>query len=113
MGRFLEEFVRRAKALKIGPALDYSIEMGSLASQRQLGKAGGARERCRGAGSHVGGRRQAAAGPGTAVLRADHPDGVRPEMKVFAEETFGPVVSVYPFASEKEAIRLANASATV
>ena len=35
---------------------------------------------------------------------------VREDMKVYAEETFGPVVSVYPFAAEAEAIERANAS---
>jgi acyl-CoA reductase-like NAD-dependent aldehyde dehydrogenase len=32
------------------------------------------------------------------------------DMKVYAEETFGPVVSVYPFASDDEAIAMANRS---
>src|SRR5262249_49397976 len=36
--------------------------------------------------------------------------GVQPGMKVFSEETFGPVVSVYPFANEEEAVQAANAS---
>jgi acyl-CoA reductase-like NAD-dependent aldehyde dehydrogenase len=34
--------------------------------------------------------------------------GVTPEMTVFAEETFGPVTSLYPFDSLEEAIDLAN-----
>lgn len=36
--------------------------------------------------------------------------GVTPEMTVFAEETFGPVTSLYPFNSLDEAIELANAT---
>jgi len=32
-------------------------------------------------------------------------------MDVFAEETFGPVVAVYPVSGEDEAVRLANATA--
>ena len=31
-------------------------------------------------------------------------------MRIFSEETFGPVVSVYPFSSDEEAIQLANDS---
>lgn len=36
--------------------------------------------------------------------------GVTPDMLVYAEETFGPVVSVYPIASIDEAIERANDS---
>jgi len=35
---------------------------------------------------------------------------VTSQMQVYADETFGPVVSVYPFSSEDEAVELANAS---
>ncbi len=37
-------------------------------------------------------------------------DKVTPEMKVFNEETFGPIAWVYPFKSTEEAIRLVNDS---
>lgn len=36
--------------------------------------------------------------------------GVSPQMKIFREEVFGPVVTVTPFDTEEEAIRLANDS---
>jgi acyl-CoA reductase-like NAD-dependent aldehyde dehydrogenase len=37
-------------------------------------------------------------------------DDVRPDMKIFQEEIFGPVLAVTPFSSEEEAIELANAT---
>ncbi|HYX11185.1 MAG TPA: aldehyde dehydrogenase family protein, partial [Candidatus Acidoferrum sp.] len=37
-------------------------------------------------------------------------DGVRNDMRIAAEEIFGPVVSVIPFDSDDEAVRLANAT---
>src|SRR4029453_13033576 len=37
-------------------------------------------------------------------------DGVSNDMRIGKEEIFGPVVSVIPFDSEEEAIRLANAT---
>ena len=36
--------------------------------------------------------------------------GVTPEMKLFAEETFGPVVAVYKFDTVEEAVERANAT---
>ena len=36
--------------------------------------------------------------------------GVTDQMQVYAEETFGPVVAVYPFDSESEAVERANAT---
>ncbi|HUO85135.1 MAG TPA: aldehyde dehydrogenase family protein, partial [Thermoanaerobaculia bacterium] len=35
---------------------------------------------------------------------------VRPEMRIFREEIFGPVISMTPFDSEQEAVRIANDS---
>ena len=37
-------------------------------------------------------------------------DGVNNEMRIAREEIFGPVVSIIPFDTEEEAIRLANAT---
>ncbi|XCB31000.1 aldehyde dehydrogenase family protein [Arcanobacterium hippocoleae] len=34
--------------------------------------------------------------------------GVTPQMKIYAEETFGPVVSLYRVESDEEALRLVN-----
>jgi acyl-CoA reductase-like NAD-dependent aldehyde dehydrogenase len=108
--RFIPRFVERAKALRLGTALDYSIEMGSLASNRQLERV---EEHVEGALAHgaqrlAGGRRRPDLGP--LFYEPTILAGVQPGMAVFAEETFGPVVSVYPFASEDEAIDLANAT---
>jgi len=93
----------RTKALRLGAALDYSVEMGSLASERQMkaveDHVGDAL--AQGAKVLAGGRRRPDLGPlfYEPTILVD----VRPGMKVYAEETFGPVVSIYPFASEAEA----------
>ena len=34
--------------------------------------------------------------------------GVRPSMRAFREEVFGPVANIIPFATDEEAIALAN-----
>jgi acyl-CoA reductase-like NAD-dependent aldehyde dehydrogenase len=108
--RFVGRFVERTKALRLGAALDYSVEMGSLASERQMkaveDHVGDAL--AQGAKVLAGGRRRPDLGPlfYEPTILVD----VRPGMKVYAEETFGPVVSIYPFASEAEAIEQANAT---
>ena len=34
--------------------------------------------------------------------------GVRPDMKIYQEETFGPVAAVIPFETEEEVLEMAN-----
>jgi len=108
--RFLDLFARRTRALKIGAALDYSIEVGSLTSERQLHTVeehvSEALEK--GATLVAGGQRRPDLGP--FFYEPTILTNVRENMKVHAEETFGPVVSVYPFAIEAEAIEEANRS---
>ncbi len=107
---FLRRFVERTKAMRLGPAFDFSIEMGSLSSQAQLATVEGhVRDALeKGATLAAGGRPRPDLGPlfyePTILL------GVREGMKAFRDETFGPVVSVYPFATEEEAVERANDS---
>ena len=106
--RFLVRFAERARALRLGTALDYSIDMGSLTSQRQLDTVEkhvrDALEK--GAALVTGGRRRPDVGP--LFYEPTILTGVRPGMLAYAAETFGPVVSVYPFATDAQAIELAN-----
>lgn len=90
--------------------MDYSVEMGSLTSQRQLEAV---EEHVRdaldkGATLVAGGRRRPDLGP--LFYEPTILTDVREDMRVFADETFGPVVSVYPFATEAEVVERANAS---
>ena len=107
---FVNTFMRRTKTLSLGPALDYSADVGSLISQDQLDKIT----------AHV----QDAVGKGATVLAGGNarPDlgpyffeptiltGVTPEMNLYREETFGPVVSIYRFEDAEDAITAANDS---
>jgi succinate-semialdehyde dehydrogenase / glutarate-semialdehyde dehydrogenase len=108
---FVERFAERARALRLGAELAYGPEMGSLASASQLDTV---MEHVRdalhkGASLVTGGRPRPDLGP--YFYEPTILTGVREGMKAFAEETFGPVVSVYPFESEEEAIRMANETA--
>lgn len=108
--RFVARLLQRVRALRLGPALDYSVDMGSLVSQDQLDKVTDHVEDAlaKGATLLAGGRPRPELGPyfyePTLLV------GVTPGMKVYAEETFGPVVSIYRFERVEEAIRLANDS---
>ncbi len=108
--RFLERLMERTRALKLGAALDYSIEMGSLTSERQVQRV---EEHVRdavekGAVVRSGGQRRPDLGP--LFYEPTILTGVTEGMLAYAEETFGPVVSVYPFRTEAEAVERANAS---
>ncbi len=105
---FLAALAERTRALRLGAAFDYSVDIGSLTTAAQLEKV---EEHVRdavekGARIVTGGRRRPDLGP--LFFEPTILTGVREGMKLFTEETFGPVVSVYPVAGEKEAIDRAN-----
>jgi alpha-ketoglutaric semialdehyde dehydrogenase len=108
---FVEKFVARAKALKVGDGLEPSTEMGPSINEQQLktvmnyveiGKKEGAK-------LATGGRRLDS-GPyargwfhePTIFIDCD------PQMRIAQEEIFGPVVSVIPFDAFEKAIEIAN-----
>ena len=105
---FLARFVERTRNLKLGAAMDYSMEMGSLTNARQLATVEEHVRDAAGKGAVVetGGRRRPDLGP--LFYEPTILTGVREGMTLYAQETFGPVVSVYGFATEEEALRLAN-----
>ncbi|MEM7170550.1 MAG: aldehyde dehydrogenase [Pseudomonadota bacterium] len=105
--------VERVAGLKAGNPLDPATQVAPLANRAHLDKVLGMIEQAIGEGARclVG---------GTRLAPADCPDGyfvaptifdnVSPEMEVWREEVFGPVLAVAPFEVEEEAIRLANDS---
>jgi aldehyde dehydrogenase (NAD+)/succinate-semialdehyde dehydrogenase/glutarate-semialdehyde dehydrogenase len=111
-----DEFLRRLVAAaaelngKIGGAYDYTPEFGSLVSPQHLERVAAHVEdaRSKGATVHVGGQARPDIGP--AFYEATVLTGVTPEMTHATLETFGPVVTVYAFDDEQEAVRLANAT---
>uniref|UniRef100_UPI002F90893A succinic semialdehyde dehydrogenase n=1 Tax=Streptomyces sp. NBC_01562 TaxID=2975879 RepID=UPI002F90893A len=107
---FLERFVCRTEALSLGTSLSYGVDMGSLAGPRQLETVSRHVDQAvaEGATALTGGRPRPDIGP--FFYEPTILDGVEPTMAVHAEETFGPVVSVYRFTDEDEAIERANAT---
>jgi acyl-CoA reductase-like NAD-dependent aldehyde dehydrogenase len=108
---FLEELVRRARGLRIGPGDRLDTDLGPLATEERRAHVEELVDDAveRGAEVRTGGRRAETGLPGwfyePTVLT-----GVAGDARAEREEIFGPVVTVTPFGDEDEAVRLANGS---
>jgi succinate-semialdehyde dehydrogenase / glutarate-semialdehyde dehydrogenase len=105
---FCEQLVGRVRSLKMSPELQYGTDVGSLTVLRQLTSVQAHVDDAVDKGAMVlaGGRARPDIGPlfyEPTVLA-----GVTPQMRVYAEETFGPVLSVYPYTDIEETIRRVN-----
>jgi aldehyde dehydrogenase (NAD+) len=108
---FLDRFVARVGALRVGNGLDPRIEMGPCVNESQLrtvesyvaiGKGEGAKLLC-------GGSRLASGEHARGYFHEPTVFGdCSPQMRVAREEIFGPVVSVIPVRSLDEAIEVGN-----
>ncbi|MGW2545694.1 succinic semialdehyde dehydrogenase, partial [Kitasatospora sp. NPDC001574] len=107
---FLARFAAATKALRLGGGLAYGADMGSLVSGRQLETTTRHVEEAVKAGATVVAGGQARPDLGPFFHEPTILDGVTPEMAVCGEETFGPVVSIYRFDTEDEAVAAANAT---
>ncbi|MFI6596476.1 succinic semialdehyde dehydrogenase [Nonomuraea sp. NPDC050536] len=105
---FSERFVRQVRNLKLGAGRDWSVQMGSLTSQRQLDTVTAHVDDAvsRGATVLTGGKPRPDLGP--LFYEPTVLTGVTEDMTLCRNETFGPVVALYPYSSEEEALALAN-----
>ncbi|MEU9612411.1 succinic semialdehyde dehydrogenase [Streptomyces sp. NPDC048209] len=107
---FVERFAARTKAMRLGSSLAYGADMGSLVGERQLETVSRhvAEAVEKGATLVAGGVARPDIGP--LFYEPTILDGVEAPMAVCGEETFGPVVSIYRFGDDDEAVTLANAT---
>ena len=101
---FMAGFTARAAKLKVGPTSDHNNVIGPLINDKQAARVKDQIDDAlaKGATAVLGGQVEG---------RFVHPTiltGVTPDMKVYSEETFGPVVPVVPFRTDDEAIAIAN-----
>ena len=109
--RFVEQFVARVRALRVGDGLNPQTQMGPSVSEKQLskvigyvdiGKKEGARLVCGGERLCEGPYEHGYFHEPTVFV------DVQPAMRIAREEIFGPVVSVLKCASLDEAIAIGN-----
>lgn len=99
-----------AKKIKLGPGMDTSTEMGPLVSREQLDRVCGFLDSGAEEGAKVlaGGKKRDGKGyfvEPTVLVNAT------PQMKVYREEIFGPVVTAIPFDREDAVTALSNDNA--
>ncbi|KAK67284.1 aldehyde dehydrogenase family protein [Bordetella bronchiseptica] len=107
---FTERLAAFSKTLKVGDPLDPSVALGPIVSRRQLDRvlgyvAIGSEE---GAELCSGGQRLQGALANGYFMEPTVFGNVNNNMRVAREEIFGPVISVIPFDTADEALRLAN-----
>ncbi|WP_067836718.1 succinic semialdehyde dehydrogenase [Nocardia lijiangensis] len=106
--QFTAKFVAAVQAAKLGAAYDNSADIGSLISEAQLETVSKhvADATSKGAKVLAGGKARPDLGPlfFEPTVLADVTD----EMECGRNETFGPLVSIYPVDSVEDAVRLAN-----
>lgn len=105
---FVAAFVDRVQKMRLSAGTGWDVDMGSLISTAQLETVTRHVEDARAKGAVVltGGRPRPDIG--RLFYEPTVLEGVTPQMECFDSETFGPVVSLYRFSDESEAIQRAN-----
>ena len=110
---FLEKLGARVRALRVGPDVDFEVDMGAMTTQGQLdlvkrhvadALAKGAVIYAQSSCPTVAEGSSATFHPATVLTNVNH------AMDVMRDETFGPVVGVMPVDDMEQAIALANDS---
>lgn len=107
--KFAHALAERARALRVGPALDETTEVGPLIDAAAVARMEGLVADARGAGAHVlaGGSRSG--GPGS-FFAPTVLDDVPPGARVVREEPFGPIAPILRFTDVDDAVRIANST---
>lgn len=107
---FLEQLAARAARLRIGLPLDEQTDIASLIHQAHLEGLVQHVKTAQEEGATVlaGGKRLEGAFPDGFFMAPTIVSGVRPDMRLFRDEVFGPVLTVTTFDTVDEAVSLAN-----
>lgn len=110
--KFKEKFVERVKGLKVGDPMDPNTNQGAIVSKEHYEKILNAIEVARLEGGKIlcGGNPAPMSGALSKgfYITPTVIEGIDPQSCTFQQEIFGPVVSIHPFKSDSEALKLAN-----
>lgn len=108
---FVEGFVKRAAAIRLGDGLEPDVGMGPLINARRLSEIEGIVNDAVTSGATLayGGKRSPEFNAGH-FFEPTVLTNVTDDMTVFAEENFGPIAAITRFADEDEVLARANAS---
>ncbi|QDK35366.1 NAD-dependent succinate-semialdehyde dehydrogenase [Sphingomonas sp. IC081] len=104
---FVEKLAKRVSAMKVGYGMDAGTEVGPLIDEKAVEKVEEHLQDAIAGGAKVlaGGQRNERGG---SFFNPTVVAGVKPDMKLAREETFGPLAGVIRFTDEADAIRMAN-----
>ena len=104
---FAAKLAKAVAGLKVGNGMEDGVTQGPLINPAAAEKVDRLLADAKAKGAHVvcGGARHALGG---SFFQPTVLTDAKPEMKIFAEEIFGPVAVLYRFKDEAEAIRIAN-----
>ena len=106
-----DEFAKRladaTAAMKVGDGLEAGVEQGPIIDMQGLNKVHAHVEDAvaKGATVETGGKPHALGGT---YFEPTVLTGMSPDMRLFGEETFGPVAALFKFSNEEDAIAMAN-----
>ena len=108
---FVEGFVSRAERIRLGDGLEADTGMGPLINGRRLDEVDAVVQEAVQAGASLalGGKRAAGFNAGH-FYEPTILTGITDDMRVFAQENFGPVAAITRFSDEDEVLSRANAS---
>jgi succinate-semialdehyde dehydrogenase / glutarate-semialdehyde dehydrogenase len=108
---FTEAFTDRVSKLRVGSGIEKDVSIGPLINQSAIDKMATQVNDALGKGARakIGGERLTGAGmDGGFFFAPTVLTGVTPEMRIYREETFGPIGAICRFDDEAEVIRAAN-----
>lgn len=107
---FVGKFTSAIKALKIGDGADSEVKIGPLINEPQMKKVSAIVDDAKQKGGCIihGGR--PLSDVGSLFYEPTVVTNVQPNMKLYTDEVFGPIVSLIKFKTEEEALKIANST---